>query len=254
MFGHAVSLALGFEAREALLSLMAQGLVVNDSLSPLRALLMQAPRARQKLLSQAGRWSCAAPLPEATLENRLEGVLSREGILCRETAGLARISWPEALDQLRIWEFTGRVRRGYFVKGLSGAQFVRETELSAVVSALAAPARDLYVLPAQDPAQAWGRILPHEEQRRFMCAEGVCVVLRAGQVALVSERQGEVLRWWGEPNDALQAFAQAFAAGRIYPGKPKLQTKEYPANGEAALSAAGFQAEMKSFVLWRTRL
>ena len=38
---------------------------------------------------------------------------------------------------LRVWEYTGQARRGYFVKGLSGAQFIRGNEYEAIVRQLA---------------------------------------------------------------------------------------------------------------------
>ena len=37
-------------------------------------------------------------------------------------------SWAQALEILRVWEYTGRIRRGYFVEGMSGAQFVRSED------------------------------------------------------------------------------------------------------------------------------
>ena len=72
---------------------------------------------------------------------------------------------------VRIWEYTGKVRRGYFVEGLSGAQFVRTEEFEGVMLALEQPRRDIQWLCAADPMQAWGKILPHPSALREFCGK-----------------------------------------------------------------------------------
>ncbi len=132
---------------ETLMELACQGLVCADSFLPVRqwlnrsslsrATARQRVGARVKQMS-AGRWDVVHPRKAQALEDWLEQLFARKKILCRETyekfpEGPA---WGEALDVLRIWEYTGRVRRGYFVRGMSGAQFVRSQDYEGTVWAL----------------------------------------------------------------------------------------------------------------------
>ena len=159
--------------------------------------------------------------------------------------------------------------RGYFVKGLSGAQFVRAEQLTRVTAMLRDPDRDVQVLSAVDPMQAWGNLLPHEAERAFMCVTGTAVCIKNGRVGLLAERQGESVTWWDEdgagetagdaagnaasdtPSECLAALARAFKLGRVFPGLYKLTVKQYPEGGGARLEAAGFVREMRDYVLMK---
>ncbi|GHU78318.1 DEAD/DEAH box helicase [Clostridia bacterium] len=266
MFGAALTRALRFETRDALLSLASKGFVGNDSLAPMRALDAAHLRTKTKLLAQAGRWF-ATVQPESvtdseteskidvTLESTLETALNRWGILCRETFALTRAntgsSWSDALDILRVWEYTGRVRRGYFVRGLSGAQFVRDAEFMSITAALGSPRPDWAALPARDPALAWGHILPHADERRFMAVDGTVAVIHGGRIELIAERYGQTLRWWDLGAEPLRALVEAFRAERIYPDKTRLSVSNYPEGGADVLEGAGFKHDGSVYTLWR---
>jgi ATP-dependent Lhr-like helicase len=251
MFSAALTIALGFETRDALLSLMRRGLVANDSFAPVRALLTQHPHSRQKLLAQSGRWSTVPTIDQKSIDELLMTAFARWAIICKETAAIEGLPWSDALDRLRVWEYTGKARRGYFVRGLSGAQFVLDEEFLSVTAALAAPHNDRVVLAANDPAQAWGRILSHEPEKRFILLEGTAVVLRAGVAELIAERHGEQLRWEGDASEALAAFVRAYRAERIYLQKKRLKVKQFPEGGGATLAESGFQKEGDIYTLWK---
>jgi ATP-dependent Lhr-like helicase len=257
MFSAALTHALGFDAKDALLSLAGKGLAGNDSLAPMRALSAAHPRARTKFLAQAGRWFIPPPaMADAeSMESLLELVFSRWGIVCKETFNLSKgampAAWAEALDVLRVWEYTGRARRGYFVRGLSGAQFVRDRDFASVTAALGSPRPDWVALPAKDPAMAWGRVVPHDPERRFIASDGTVVVTRGGRVELVAERSGQVLRWWEQGAEAVGALAEAYRAERVYPDKARLTVAAYPEGGEDILAGAGFKRDGPAFTLWR---
>ena len=85
-------------------------------------------------------------------------------------------------------EFTAEARRGYFIRGLSGAQFVRSKDFERICTALNKPESDSVCLNAVDPAQAWGRILKHEPDRAFVCVPGTAVVMRCGIVRIILSR------------------------------------------------------------------
>lgn len=265
-------------AQEVLLRLASRGLVCADSFVPVRqwqnrekikkATARQRVNARVMALS-AGRFDIVRPVKEKSREELLEQCLRKCIILSRETftktAYGEPFTWREALEILRIWEYTGRVRRGYFIEGMSGAQFIRKEEYESVTAALAAPEKEVVWLNASDPAQIWGKYLKHPEGREFMNLPGTAVALFAGLPVAVLERQGKILRlpggkipgeaWEPDPSDGKSplfvSLVKAFQGNRIFEEKKRLIVKEYPKEAEEPLKKAGFIREMRDYVLYR---
>ena len=247
---------LPVNAGDALKSLLARGLVRADSFLPVREMLaaesgnVKKTVRRRVRVMDAGRWSRVGALPQTSAEALVERLFDRFGIVCRETAGA---DWNAAFGVLKHMEYAGKARRGYFVKGLSGAQFVRETDYSTITAQLRQPSGECIWLPAADPMQAWGAYLAHEEGRAFLRVPGAAVALMDGAVVSVSEKQGETLRVFDDPAapEALRALADAFRRGAIFPTLPRLLIKKYPPTAAAHLEAAGFTREMLDYTLMR---
>lgn len=272
---------------DTLISLLEKGLVCADSFVPMRqwlnreklqkAAVRQRVGARVKVL-QAGRFDLVRPLRPLTIQEQMERCFDRYVILCRETAAAWGLSWQEALKLLRVWEYTGQVRRGYFVRGLSGAQFLRRQDFESVTARLMHPQAELVWLNAADPLQPWGKLFTHEQGRSFLNVPGTAVAFKDGLPAAVFERQGKVLRLPGTEElqggeapdavfgdsipagsilqrdvlyEALALFAEEFRRGRIFPGRKRILVKEYPACAAQALAAGGFMHEMQDYVLYR---
>ena len=159
----------------ALWELVWSGCVTNDSLAPLRAVSGSGPtprrsssrsRRRPVLPTRAGPptaagrwWALPEPDPDPTRRtlSRVEARLERGGVLVRGHQG--RGLSADEYRVLRSMEEAGRVRRGYFVEGLGGAQFA----LPGAVDRLRALSReapggvwDPVVLAATDPANPYG--------------------------------------------------------------------------------------------------
>ena len=255
-FAYALDAALhGLPVRDTLRRMALSGDAVCDSFAPLRtapapAGAKQRVRARMAR-TDGGRWELARPMLAEDLPARLDRAFGRWGILCRETAAAEGLSFAEALTALRRMEYTGEARRGYFVRGLSGAQFVRAEDFDRINSLLRQPEADCVCLNAADPAQAWGRLLPLDRggDSAFLCVPGTVVVLEAGRPALIVERQGAALRAPRGSEAAVLALADAFRAGRVYPHLRLLTVKEYPAQAVPWLEKAGFIREMRDYVL-----
>jgi ATP-dependent Lhr-like helicase len=145
------------------------GRLTNDTFAPLRGL--GAPRRRTHRGTQVlggGRWWLVDELVEkdrASTERalaRAEMLLERYGVVTREAAGAENLpgGFAPLYRVLSGMEESGRVRRGYFVEGLAGAQFARP----GVVDRLRAEERknesEIRVVPAVDPASPWGALLP----------------------------------------------------------------------------------------------
>ncbi len=264
---------------DTLFALLEKGLVCADSFVPVRQWLnrekMQKAAARQRVgarvrAMQAGRFELVRPLRPLTVQQQMERCFDRYMILCRETAAAWGLPWQEALKLLRVWEYTGQVRRGYFVRGLSGAQFIRKQDFEAVTARLMHPVGESVWLSAADPMQPWGKLLVHEQERNFINVPGTAVAFRDGLPVAVFERQGRTLRCLGRSQEETQCgragdsmapqenleeilslFAEEFRRGRIFSGRKRVSVKEYPARAAEALSGSGFVHEVQDYVLYR---
>lgn len=249
-----------------------------------KATARQRVSARVMALS-AGRWDIVRPLKPKKMEEWLELIFQEQPVMCRETfrraaaglagspylpgfsqAGAARsdageaagaawsdMNYQNAMELLRIWEYTGQVRRGYFVEGMSGAQFIRKEEYEGVTAALKAPEDGIIWLNAADPAQIWGKILVQPGERDFLNVPGTAVALHCGRVTAVLERQGRVLRVFESQGleQTLQVFVNDFKGKRLFPELKRLIVREYPEGTGEDLKRAGFSREMNDYVLYR---
>jgi ATP-dependent Lhr-like helicase len=119
-------------------------------------------------------------------------LLARYGVVAREMAltedGPA--PWAVVYQVLKRLEALGQVRRGYFVKGLSGAQFA----LPDAVERLRQPRESQLLLNATDPANPYGALLPFEADQRVTRIATNHLALFDGQPALAIEAQGRDIR------------------------------------------------------------
>jgi ATP-dependent Lhr-like helicase len=101
------------------------------------------------------------------------------------------VPWRSIYRELRRLEFRGDVRRGYFVRGLSGAQFA----LPQAIELLRAddPRGDAVVLSATDPANVYTLPMPQDPARDPFVrprSRGALLVLVRGAVVMIADRRG----------------------------------------------------------------
>ena len=110
-------------------------------------------------------------------------LLKRNGIVTREMLGLESepLAWHEISLALRRMEYAGSIRRGYFVRALSGEQYALPAALEMLAAARNAPRESPMALSAADPANPYGAVLPGCGVAR---EAGNFVVLRAGRAML----------------------------------------------------------------------
>ena len=264
------------DIRDLLIHLAEKGLVSADSFVPVRQWLNQdklkkaGPRARVNAriaALSAGRWDIIRPRKKESMEELLESFFQENIVLCRETfrrsllqrqnmvqtAGGRPADWGNALELLRIWEITGRVRRGYFIKGLTGAQFIRKEDYEGTIRALGRPGEEIIWLNAADPVQIWGKVLEHREGCSFLNIPGTAVALHGGIPVMVLERQGKVLRVFDtkDAGQVLKEFVYTFRTKAIFPEKNRITVREYPDEMKDVLINAGFSREIMNYVLYR---
>jgi ATP-dependent Lhr-like helicase len=234
----------------ALWDLVWSGLVTNDTIAPLRALVSgrgaahkprsSTPRGRYARLRSArpampsrtgpptvaGRWSLVTPReldPTRRAHARAEAFLERHGVLTRGALDTERVTggFTGVYKVLRAMEESGQIVRGYVVEGLGASQFAargavdRLRALSRSDGAQATDTRAI-VLAAADPAQPYGAALPWpdpvgEGKHRPARKAGALAVLADGVPALYVERGGRSLLSFTEDERALRAAAEALS-------------------------------------------
>jgi ATP-dependent Lhr-like helicase len=125
--------------------------------------------------------------------------LDRYGIVSREIWRRERplASWRSIYHELKRMEFRGEARRGYFVRGLSGAQFATPSALDLLRNVAAEDAADKphVILAASDPANVYN--LPMDLADRDPLSRprgaGALLVTRGGKVILSIEGRGRRL-------------------------------------------------------------
>ncbi len=243
-----------------------------------RVLLRPGTGRRARVgLRPEGRWSLVPwgqPDPENAALSGARRLLQRYGIVAREMALLdAHMPpWRVLYEVLNRLELAGEGRRGYFVEGLSGAQFALP-EAARVLRELTLPASGQtapLLLPSLDPANLYGSGAPfdipllEEGTRPFQRRPGNWLVLQACRPILLVEQQGK--RLTALPSARPEDLA---AAAKLLPGmvgknqvkdiRHKLRVETWnektvtATEGKDFLEAAGFVRDYQAmtwYALW----
>jgi ATP-dependent Lhr-like helicase len=219
---------------EAIWDLVWTGLITNDTFAALRALAGRSRtsrRTRHPRRSGAtfggGRWSLVRHLADANVSDTERAhawaatLLQRHGIVARETAAVEAVrgGFGAIYRVLRSMEEAGRIRRGYFIEGLGGAQFAFPGVVDRLREARdAGEASNVTVLSATDPANPYGWLIPWPDYRDVSGrpprrTAGASVVLVDGVAVLYLDRGGRRLRTMADATE--EQLQTAFAALRV---------------------------------------
>jgi ATP-dependent Lhr-like helicase len=262
---------------DGLWDLVWAGEVTNDSMAPLRAFVSGAPkrasaasatRRRPNLGSLSalgppraqGRWSLV-PEPAGSATDRAiasaQALLQRHGVLTREAARGEGVpgGFAGVYPVLRAMEESGRVRRGYFVAGMGGAQFALPGAVDRLRTFREVDGEDELrpmVLAATDPANPFGVALPWPDvggSRTPQRVAGAYVVLLGGRPSLYVEKSGrglvalrDVDGTWEEA--AVDALIGLVTAGRFR----KLALERFDPALDPFLKTAGFVPSPRGLV------
>jgi ATP-dependent Lhr-like helicase len=276
--------------RVALGTLMRQSVATNDHYDVIRRGEESAPEptqvnARTRLPSlrdlrrrmagrPEGRWSLAAwgrPEPELQALTQAALLLQRYGVVARELALLDPwlLPWRVLYEVLSRMELAGDVRRGYFVEGLSGAQFALP-EAAQLLQDLHLPSTasaPLVLLHSMDPANLYGSGAPFDialldgGTRPLLRRAGNWLVLKAGRPVLLVEQQGRKLTALpsasrDEVVEAVKALPNMLDASRAAAARHKLTVDEWngrpvtTTEGRELLEAAGFVRDYQGMTLY----
>jgi ATP-dependent Lhr-like helicase len=139
--------------------------------------------------------------------------LDRYGIVTRECWKKERppVSWRSIYLELKKLEFRGEARRGYFVKGLSGAQFAAPAavELLRATAAEESAEAPFVVLSTSDPANVYNMAIAATDQDPLSRPRGggALLVTRRGKVAIAVEGRGRriTIAEWMKAEEVEQA-------------------------------------------------
>jgi len=221
-----------------------------------------------------GRWSVAAwgrPEPELHALTQVGLLLQRYGIVARELALLDPwlLPWRVLYEVLSRMELASEVRRGYFVEGLSGAQFALP-EAAQLLQDLHMPSTagaPLILLHSMDPANLYGSGAPFDialldgGTRPLLRRVGNWLVLRAGRPLLLVEQQGKKLTALPSASrdeivEAVKILPSMFDAGRGSATRHKLTVDEWndrpvtTTEGRELLEMAGFVRDYQGMTLY----
>ena len=157
--------------------------------------------------SWSGRWSLVNRLsvlgPEVAEEELALGIarhwLDRYGIVTRECWRKERpaIGWRSIYLELKKLEFRGEARRGYFIRGLGGAQFASPSAVEMLRMIAAQDPRDapFVVMAASDPANVYSLAIDPDLRDPLSRPRGggALLVTRGGRVAIAVEGRGRRL-------------------------------------------------------------
>jgi ATP-dependent Lhr-like helicase len=164
------------QVEDVLGELAAAGLVTSDGYPALRALVgmkmrntrRRAQRSALSFSRAAGRWTLlrSALMPAVAAEERAEHwsrlLLRRYGAMFRDLLAneSAAPLWQELVRSYRRLEARGEIRGGRFVAGVAGEQYALPEAIPMLRSNADAADETPLVLPATDPLNLTGRILP----------------------------------------------------------------------------------------------
>lgn len=199
----------------AIWDLVWAGRITNDTFAPLRSLGQRKASARGRRRPgqglAGGRWSRVADLidPSMSLTERAreqaENLLARYGVVSREMARAEGLpgGFGRAYPVYRAMEDAGKLRRGHFVEGLTGAQFARAGAVDRLraLERAAGDAPEPRWLASVDPANPWGQLLawpepPKAAEGRLRRVAGALVALAGGQPLLYLAASGRQLFVW----------------------------------------------------------
>ena len=139
--------------------------------------------------------------------------LARYGIVSRDWWRRERppVSWRAIYRELKRLEFRGEVRRGYFVKGLGGAQFALPDAIEwlRTVAGEDRSSASFIVMAASDPANVYNLQLELIERDPLSRprGSGALLVTHGGRVAIAVEARGKrySVADWLTPDEAAAA-------------------------------------------------
>ena len=275
--------------RQGLWELLRSGLITNDRYDVLRRgvqagmiPIQEQPGSRGSLrnvrrghtLPPEGRWAMLPwghPDPDGVALAQASLLLERYGVVAREMAQLDPwlLPWRALYEVLCRWELAGEVRRGYFVEGLSGAQFALPEAVQQLSTLATSDGHDepVLLLHSCDPANLYGSGAPLgwgtdlTEPPTMARRPGNWLAVKGGKIILLMEQNGKRLTPWPtatvrDVQAALQTLSELLKTPAGQDWKGKITVEEWQGQpvmttqGKEFLEAAGFVRDYQAMTLY----
>lgn len=250
---------------DGLWDLVWSGVVTCDSIGALRAFTAKRRRAsqRRQLATTTpkhaqGRWyltetlRTSEPTPEERAIAVINTLLDRYGIVTRDVVLTESVpgGFTGLYPVLSRLEDVGKVRRGYFIEGLGGAQFGTP---GAIDRLRISEDTDMAVLAATDPASPFGAIIPWPvTDGRPTRSAGARVAIEGGSIVAWMDRSGRSVSVFSSDADRNSAAIEALALAH---GRASVERIDAISVHDHAIAAAlterGFTSGYKGYSLPR---
>jgi ATP-dependent Lhr-like helicase len=211
-----------------------------------------------------GRWTLvpvparATPAEQTAWSHAIaQQLLHRYGIVTRETVAQENLpgGFSAVYEVLKALEGQGRIRRGYFIAGLGGAQFAQPAAVDLLRSLrTGSPEKAEFVaLAASDPANPWGNILrwPEVEDANTVLSRsvGATVILRNGDLVAYLRRNNPAIQTFLPPDEPDRSAVTRDLAGFLFQlAQDLLQNPETRHHGGLLIETIGGQPAWQHFL------
>ncbi len=212
--------------------------VVQRRMSVRRLPRWRRPDRSGSVSGWVGRWSLVRtpgtmgqmPSPEEHAAAIARQWLERYGIVARNWWRRERppVPWRSIYLELKRMEFRGEVRRGYFVRGLAGAQFALPEAVEQLRATEPDATAPFVVIAASDPANPYALELDGDDIDPLSRprGRGALLVTREGRVGMSVEGRGRritIAPWLVEADvtAAATAFLAHLRASRAASPRPR---------------------------------
>jgi ATP-dependent Lhr-like helicase len=180
-------------------------------------------------------------------------------------------NWGELSAQLQRMELRGEVRRGYFVKGLSGMQYALPQAVEALRAARGGltESNEITLLSALDPVNLYGGEAlafaaggaedterPHASGARFARVPSTHIVLWRGLPVLIGEDNGSRLWAMDASEDMLRKALKLYIERSTAPRRVAITSWNgadvIGSRGEALLRELGASRSPSGLDYWRS--
>lgn len=250
------------------------GNVTNDSFEAVRYFLAGiagGPKVRAKRIAMAhrmemGRWSVVEREMlslQRNVERQATGCIRQYGFITKEIWNRddGRLPWSQGYPVIKKMELLGKIKRGYFLTGLSGVQFASREAVEGLMEVKGV--KTYNAIPACDPSLPYGSIYARGKSTLSWSALlGTVIVLESGSPIMVWEKYGEQVKMrealsYKQVEEAMICLITAFKEKRFWQDHKKIRISfwgEVRASScayAALLMELGFEREMQDIVLWR---
>jgi len=257
------------------------GIITNDSFSVIRYYIdnekKNSPWTKYNTYPSMGRWSKTSGYGDNEAVGSIAGyvniLLDRYGIVSKEIVNKEKygFNWTETYTWLKNNELASGIKRGYYISGLSGIQFMRDRDIELIrMMDTPSDTQEYVALCSCDPANPYRDILTGSVGSRVAARQSNAVVFCNGKPVLYIREYGHTIQQatddTGVLKDAASCFVETYRNRMLWTGKKNIFTEYWSdlSGNECfriedspiydALLDLGYERGYSGITLWRKAL